>query len=136
MKTHVLDASALYRFLTNGPGADIVALLFKQARHAEKNLLMSVVNWGEVFYNIMRTVGRDRAQQAIAAVDGLPLTVVDVDKRLTREAADIRASFGLPYADCFAAALAGRNGIVVTTDAKHFGLVPWLTLRDIGDKKN
>ena len=132
MKTHVLDASALYRFLTGGAGAETVATLFKQARHAEKNLLISVVNWGEVFYTVMRAAGRDRAQQAMAAVDGLPLTVFDADRQLTRQAADIRASYGLPYADCFAAALAGRSGIVVTTDIKHFGLVPWLKLRDVG----
>ena len=131
MKTHVLDASALYRYLSGAPGAESVANLLKQARHADKNILMSVVNWGEVFYNLMRVAGRDRAQQAMAAIDGLPLTIVDADRTLTREAADIRASYGLPYADSFAAAVAGRNGIVVTTDVKHFGLVPWLKTRDL-----
>ena len=134
MKTHVLDASALYRFLSGGPGADVVGSLFKQARHAEKNLLMSVVNWGEVFYTVMRATGRDRAQQAMAAAEGLPLTIIDADRPLTQQTADVRASYGLPYTDCFAAALAGKNGIVVTSDVKHFQLVPWLKVRDITGK--
>ena len=49
MKGHVLDANALYRFLTGGPGADIVNRLFKEARDAERPLPMSAIHWGEVY---------------------------------------------------------------------------------------
>ena len=136
MKPHILDANALYRFLSGGPGADLVARLLKEARHSNQNLSMSVVNWGEVFYTIMRAIGRDRAEQAMAAVDGLPLTIFAADQQLTRRAADLRASYGLPYADCFAAALADQNSIVVTSTVKHFKLVPWIKVRALTDGKN
>ncbi len=52
MKGHVLDANALYRFLMDQPGADLVEDLFKRARDSKTTLLMSVINWGEVYYNI------------------------------------------------------------------------------------
>jgi PIN domain nuclease of toxin-antitoxin system len=54
MTVHVLDANALYRFLMDQPGAETVERLFKQARDANTSLMISVVNWGEVYYNIAR----------------------------------------------------------------------------------
>jgi hypothetical protein len=57
MSVHVLDANALYRFLTGGPGSDLVANLLRDARDAERPLRMSVVNWGEVYYTITRARG-------------------------------------------------------------------------------
>lgn len=38
---------------------------------------------------------------------------------------------GLLYADCFAAALAGDRGLVVTSDAKDFREVPWVQLLEL-----
>lgn len=135
MKNYLLDASALYRFLIDGPGANTVSDLFKEARQTNHDVSMSVVNWGEVYYNIMKSVGRAKADQVMDAVDGLPLTIWDADLRLTRVAADIRASYGLHYADCFAAALAGDKGYVVTTDAKDFRKVPWVKLVELPSRK-
>ena len=57
MKGHVLEANARYRFLTGGPGADIVDRLFREARDAERPLPMSVINWGEVYYTIAKVEG-------------------------------------------------------------------------------
>jgi len=37
MKVYVLDANALYRFLTGGPGADVVSRLFRESRDAGQN---------------------------------------------------------------------------------------------------
>ena len=66
MKTHVLDANALYRFLQNGPGADLVEQLFKVARSASSMVSMSVINWGEVYYTITREAGIAAADSARA----------------------------------------------------------------------
>ncbi len=57
MKEHVLDASALYRYLTNGDGADTVRDLFKQALATDMSVIMSVINWGEVFYTLVKHIG-------------------------------------------------------------------------------
>ena len=67
MKVHVLDANALYRFLTGGPGADMVGRLFREGRDAEQPLRMSVVNWGEVYYTIARARDSERRARSWTA---------------------------------------------------------------------
>jgi uncharacterized protein len=127
MKNHVLDANALYRFLIAGPGADIVSRLFKQARDARQPLRMSVVNWGEVYYTIARARGFPETARIMDRVKLLPLAVLDADEAVTTRAAKLKAGYGLPYADCFAAATA-ENGVLVTSDAKDFRKVSGLQL--------
>lgn len=127
MKTHVLDANALYRYLTNGDGADQVERLLEQTVAAGSVALMSVVNWGEVHYTLSRKVGIAEADVILQSLEQLPITIVALDKQQTRAAAILKSSFGLPYADCFAAALTGRTGVLVTADAKDFNRIPWLS---------
>jgi uncharacterized protein len=127
MKNHVLDANALYRFLIAGLGADIVSRLFKQARDARQPLRMSVVNWGEVYYTIARARGFPETARIMDRVKLLPLAVLDADEAVTTRAAKLKAGYGLPYADCFAAATA-ENGVLVTSDAKDFRKVSGLQL--------
>src|SRR5579872_1993289 len=124
MKTHVLDANAIYVFLRNGPGAELVEDVFKAARQANSSALMSVINWGEVYYTLTKRSGLVSANAALRQLDNLPLSILSVDMEQTRVAASLKSSFGLPYVDCFAAALAGRSGVVVTADTKDFRRVP------------
>jgi predicted nucleic acid-binding protein len=135
MKRHVLDASALYRFLMDQPGADIVEELFRQSRDAGTTLLVSVVNWGEVYYNVARKSGFVAAQAFMAQVKLLPITVLDADEAITESAARCKAGYGLPYADCFAAAIAGKTNVLVTSDVKDFKKIPWLQLRPLPQYK-
>jgi predicted nucleic acid-binding protein len=126
MKVHVLDANALYRFLTGGPGADTVSRLFREARDAEQPLRMSVVNWGEVYHTVARAQGFTETGRVMDRVKMLPLAVLDVDESVTVKAARLKAGHSLPYADCFAAAIAGTGDILVTSDAKDFKKIPGL----------
>ena len=128
MKTYVLDASALYRFLTGGPGADIVSRLFREARDAEQPLRMSVVNWGEVYYTIARAQGFEETNKVMDRVRLLPLAILDANESLTAQAARLKAGHGLPYADCFAAATTGKSGVLVTSDVKDFKKIAGLHL--------
>lgn len=126
MKGHVLDANALYRFLMNQPGAEVVEGLFKRARDVDATLMISVINWGEVYYNIARRRGFKDAQQVMGRVRLLPLSVISADEPITEAAAQLKARHGLPYADCLAAAIAGRANVLVTADVKDFKKIPWL----------
>jgi predicted nucleic acid-binding protein len=126
MKMHVLDANALYRFLTGGTGADIVNRLFKEARDAEQPLHMSVINWGEVYYTIAKVEGFAETARIMDRVKLLPLAVFDAGEAVTTRAAQLKAAHGLPYADCFAAATAAKDDVLVTSDAKDFKKVPGL----------
>ncbi len=123
MKRVVLDASALVAFYENEPGADKVEELVREAMEGKKELLMSVVNWGEVYYSRWHKGGQEAADRVRAEVDQLPIEIVDANRDLTELAAEFRVKFHLPYADCFAAALAAaRKGILSTAD-KDFKLV-------------
>jgi predicted nucleic acid-binding protein len=135
MKVHILDANALYRFLTGGPGADLVGRLFRESRDAEQPLRMSVVNWGEVYYTIARAQGFTETDKIMERVKLLPLTILDADESVTTQAARLKASHGLHYADCFAAAMAGTGNVLVTSDVKDFKKIPGLRLLALPEHK-
>ncbi len=135
MKAHVLDANALYRYLTGGPGADVVSRLFRDARDAERPLRMSVVNWGEVYYTIARSAGFTETTRIMERVKMLPLAILDADESITTKAAKLKAGHGLPYADCFAAATAGSGDVLVTSDAKDFRKIPSLQILPLPEHK-
>ncbi|MGA8762328.1 MAG: type II toxin-antitoxin system VapC family toxin [Candidatus Sulfotelmatobacter sp.] len=136
MKVHVLDANALYRFLTGGPGADIVARLLREARDAEQPLRMSVINWGEVYYTIAKAQGFPETARIMDRVKMLPLAFLDANEAVTAHAARLKAGHGLHYADCFAAATAIQDAVLVTSDAKDFKRIPGLYVLPLpGHKK-
>jgi predicted nucleic acid-binding protein len=117
VKTYVLDSSGLMAFFEDRPGAGKIKDLLSQAAEVNHPLLMPVINWGEVYYSVWRTAGEKIAAAKLREIAQLPITIVDVDKDLTRLAARLKAEHNLPYADCFVAALAlDRNATLVTAD--------------------
>jgi predicted nucleic acid-binding protein len=136
MKAHVLDASALYRFLTGGPGAEIVGRLLQEARDEADSLRMSVVNWGEVYYAMARARGFSETARVMERVKLLPLMILDADELTVTRAAQLKAGYGLPYADCFAAAIMSEKDILVTSDVKDFSKIPHLNLLALPEHKN
>jgi predicted nucleic acid-binding protein len=135
MKIHVLDANALYRFLTGGPGADTVTQLFKDARDAEQPLRMSVINWGEVYYTIAKREGFAETASIMDRVKLLPLAVLEAGEEVTARAARLKAGRGLPYADCFASATVAKDDILVTSDAKDFKKISGLRVLPLPEHK-
>lgn len=128
----VLDANALLVLLTNGPGAERVERLLKGARPATP-LLISIVNWGEVFYLSWQRHGEESARQTLADLLQLPIRIVPVDLPQVLKAGELKAVHKIPYADCFAAALATLNqATLVTSDrdfeklGRHFPVL-WIT---------
>lgn len=133
MKRYVLDANALITLFEDRPGAEKVQELITRAAETQNLLLMSVVNWGEVYYSYWRDKGEDLANQRIRTIAQLPIEVVDVDMQTTKLAAALKAQHKLPYADCFAAALAlQEKATLVTTDPDFRRLDPRLSLLGLG----
>ena len=119
----VLDASALMAYLEKQPGYEKVRNLLAKAAESERNLLMSAINWGEVFYVLVKRNGRQEAEKIMNLIETFPIEVVDADIELARQAALYKAIEKLPYVDSFAAALTKlRKGELVTAD-KEFQLV-------------
>ena len=119
MATKVLDSWALIAFFEDEPAAEEVEKILQRAADDKDKLLMSVVNWGEIYYNTMREVSEEAAEQQAHDIAALPIDIVGVgdDLQLVREAAKLKATKKMAYADCFAAALAKlQNAEVVTGD--------------------
>jgi len=123
MKRIVLDASALMTFFEDRPGVDKVEDLIRLGVEGKRQLLMSVVNWGEVYYSTRRTKDPGVARKILEDIAQLPLEIVDADLELTRAAAELRAEHKLPYTDCFAAALAAARKASLATSDKDFASV-------------
>jgi ribonuclease VapC len=98
-------------------GADRVAQVLNQLIKGKAKGFMSVVNWGEVYYNTMREQGVSEAEKATLQLDKFPIQIVDVNKELAYEAAKLKGEFRIAYADCFAVALSVKlNADLVTGD--------------------
>jgi len=123
MKRIILDASALMTFFENRPGADQVEDLLHLGVAGKRQLLMSVVNWGEVYYSTWRAHGPGVARKIIDDIAQLPIELVPADLNLTRTAAELRANLKLPYTDAFAAALATQRKAALATSDKDFATV-------------
>ena len=122
MATMVLDAHALMVLFNDEPGADEVEKLLLKAESGTPTLLMSVVNWGEIYYSILRGASQEMAEAKAHEIAGMQIELVPVDTRdleLVRQAAVFKATKKMSYADCFAAALAKtRNAELVTGDSE------------------
>jgi predicted nucleic acid-binding protein len=123
VKRIVLDASAVMTFFEDRPGAEKVEELIHLAMERKRELVMSVVNWGEVYYSVWRANGPGVARKIVEEIAQLPIALVPADLALTRLAAEFRAQHKLPYADCFAAALAAERKASLATSDKDFAQV-------------
>jgi predicted nucleic acid-binding protein len=134
MKTYVLDASALLAFLQKTPSAYKVNELLKEALQERAKVLMSAVNYGEVYGKILRDSGPEQALMVVQAMSPLPIEVLDATPQRARQAADVKVKHKLYYADSFAAALAiEHKASLVTSDSDfrklgHSFPVVWLKI--------
>jgi ribonuclease VapC len=106
-------------FFEDEAAAEEVEKLLIKAEAGSHTLLLSVVNWGEIYYSIMRQVSQEVAEEKARDIAALPIEIVPVgpDLELVRQAASYKATRKMAYADCFAAALAKlRNAELVTGD--------------------
>jgi predicted nucleic acid-binding protein len=116
-KTYVVDANALLDFVEDGFGAARVEQLIKSAGAGESSILVSVVNWGEVFYCLWQKTGEQSARSVIARLSRLPIELVAVDAPQSIHAGEIKVRHKIPYVDCLAASLAvARHAVLVTSD--------------------
>lgn len=119
----VLDSWALLCYLEQEPGFEKMIDLFEKAVESSKPLLMCIVNWGEVHYQVLRRFGDQKAQEIEQLIQTLPITLVEANKELTREAARIKATRRMAYADCFAVALARLRKAELYTGDPEFKVV-------------
>jgi predicted nucleic acid-binding protein len=132
-RTYVLDASAVLNLLTAEPGSGRMEELIKEAHRSHTSLLVSVANWGEVFYLSWQRHGEPAARKVLANLSQLPIRVVPVDLAQALKAGELKALHKIPYVDCLAAALASlHQATLVTSDSdfeklgRHFPVL-WIS---------
>ncbi len=134
MRRYVLDSYAMIAYFEDEPGADRVSQVLKQLVQGKARGFMTVVNWGEVYYNTMREQGVTEAEKVILQLDKFPIQLVEADKDLAYEAAKLKGKYRIAYADCFAVALSVKlNASIVTGDLEFKKLkervsIHWINL--------
>ncbi len=116
----VLDSHAVFIYLEKEPGYEKVSDIFSRSAETGKNLFMTAVNWGEIYYITKREKGEAIAEDVMKILDSFPIEVVDVDKHLAKQAGRYKAEKKMSYADCFAAALAKMKKAELITGDKEF----------------
>ncbi len=120
-RRYVLDANALTGFFEDLEGiAGKVEHLLSEALRQDVPLLMSAVNWGEVFYIAWRRNGEAKAREAEAKLQEMPIMVIAADRERASRAGGLKQKHGLGYADAFAAELAIERGAWLVTADPEF----------------
>src|SRR6266536_2448253 len=117
---YVLDANAVLDLAEGGPGSRRVNLLLDEALQQRTEVLVSVLNWGEVYYCLWQRRGEEKARQTLARLSLLPLRLVPVDLLQALNAGDIKALHKIPYVDCIAAAFATLHKAFLVTSDRDF----------------
>ena len=125
MQNYILDACALLALFDDEPGADIVEELIDQAKNNEITLTMNAANFIEVYYDRIRTVGKERADSIIQNVyDIFPVSIIEtLNPAIVREAARLKATGKMSFADTILVATARCIGATIVT-CDHVELEP------------
>jgi predicted nucleic acid-binding protein len=123
-RRYVLDANALVGLFEDRKViAEKVEHLLSDALLKNLPLLMSAVNWGEVFYTEWRYRGEAMARKAETKLHEMPIAVIGVDRDRATRVAALKQKYGLGYADAFAAELAIERGAWLVTADPEFARV-------------
>jgi predicted nucleic acid-binding protein len=120
VKTYVFDASALIALVNRKPGALKVNEILKEALMGRAEILMSVVNFSEVYNSLLRNHGKNQAVATIAALRRLSLRLIDATPERALHAAEVKSTYKLYYVDSFAAALALEHKATLVTSDSDF----------------
>ena len=129
----VFDSFALVCFFHKEPGWNKVKGVFYSLSSSDQKALLSVINWGEFYYIVKRRVGKDKAEEALALLEQLPISIIPVDNDLVKAAAELKSEHPVSYADAFCIALAQRSNCQILTNdpefkaVQHLVTVTWLT---------
>jgi uncharacterized protein len=107
MRVVVLDSWAVLALLRGErPAMFVVGQYINQASNAQTRLLLNVVNLGEVLYRLIQVEGETLARRHLSLFRAGPIEIVQVRESLVLEAAQLKATYPIAYADAFAVATA------------------------------
>ena len=111
-----LDAWAMLAWLQDEkPASDRVQELLNLAEEGKAELVMNLINLGEVYYRLIRSKGEEVADAFWREFRRMPIRLVGVSRSLTLMAAGLKGRYPIAYADAFAAATAKAEGCPLLT---------------------
>ena len=123
MPKFILDACALLRWLQDEPGANQVDQFLNGAATGHHQVLMHIMNLGEVIYVIAKDFGWDLAQRKKEEIGLLPIRILPFSESIFWHAVELKAHHAMSYADCFAAAAAIHEQATLLTSDPEFEVV-------------
>ncbi len=106
MKRYVLDTSALFAYIENEEGVELLESLFEQAINEKIGLYISEVTCIEVYYISLSEQGDQIANERLKLIDDMLLIREPLDSKLTKVIGRIKANNAMSFADCCIAGLA------------------------------
>jgi len=122
---YLLDTCAVLAFFDDEEGADIVSGLFDSAKSGDIILSMNAANLIEVYYDRIRVVGSEEADDTIRKIyeDSSIFIIEELNLAIVREAAYFKATGKMSFADSILMATARFTGATVVT-CDHVELGP------------
>ena len=112
----VLDAWPIVEWLLGKqPAARKFPQFLDEHESPGTRLLITRINRGEILYTMPRRLALGDQIRAQNTLDRLQLDVVSIDDQLVDRATELKRIYSCSYADCFASALAIREGTPLVT---------------------
>ncbi len=122
---YVFDTFALMVYLRRERNYQIVRTTIFETLTGRNQAYISVINLGELFYMQARKSGIEKAESSVSFVKRAGILIQPVTTERVMNAARLKASISLSYADAFAASLALElNATLITGDAEYKPLEP------------
>ncbi len=132
-KRSLLDSYAVLAWIQDEEGAQFVEDLLYRGRENKEEIILNIINLGEIFYRCARVQDVPYAQGIIENIRLLPIKIYPCPNELVLEAAVFKSQYPIAQADAFALATAVReNARIVTGDPEfksvnHLVNIEWLS---------
>lgn len=132
-KKIVLDAWAILALIfKEEPAASTVKDIFSQSAPVKAAVTISWINVGEIYYLIARRKSLAVADEIIAELQQLPISLHLPSRKDILEAAALKSKYKLSYADAFAVALSQKiDGEIYTGDPEILALKDVVKIRPL-----
>jgi len=125
MKKYVIDACALLALLRDEQGANIIADALNSANEGQAEIIMHKANLLEVYYDVYRTLGKDKANDVLEKIKERPIMInSEITDDIFNEAGRLKSIYKISFADSFALAqTVVTGGELLTSDHHEFDII-------------
>ena len=125
MDKYILDSCALLAQVYDELGADAVESIIDKASTGTIIVYMNKLNLYEAYYDVLRSVGLQEAEQLYKEVQVSPIKIIDgISDPVFRKAGLLKARYRISLADSIALGEASVMGAsILTSDHHEFDIV-------------